>query len=203
MKKRSLFCICCVVSLISIFTPDFIKCMDDSPEIFTAQDAELGETSPMAVDPSIFGAAEQVVSSFTSSGGSEAIVFHVSTEVELEVGIQALIQLSKNQSPEAQQQCQSLAVSLIKGIEKIYGPKNVVNIRDAIQRTRSRIVRQNCDRRYCDSRSLELSQAFDSYLDKYNEKIRLFAIRNSCAPCLIVALFSFIFYILMIQEHHL
>jgi len=197
MKKRSILGMCCIVSLISSFTPDFIKCMKDSPEVFTDQEAGLGETNPMDVDPSIFGAVERVVSSFTSSGGSEAVVFSVSTEIELEIGIQALIQLSKNKSPDAQQRCQSLVVSLIKGIEKIYG-QNVVNIRDAIQQTRNKIISSNRDKR-----SLELSQAFDFYLDKYNEKIRRFAIRSSCAPCVIVALFSFIFYILMIQQHHL
>lgn len=208
MNFRLIFGICCFVSLILGFTPNFIQCTKNSPVTSDEQEIILGETSPMDVDPSCLSEhdvateqIEQVVSSLTGyEGSAEEFVevnFPVNNAQELEFGIQTLIQLSKNRLPKAQQQCRSLAINLIRGIEKIYG-LNVVNVRDAIQRTRDRIIQQHRDRV-----SLELSQAFDSYLDKYNEKIRRFAIRSSCAPCLVMALFSFIFYILMIQEHHL
>ncbi|MFH1254815.1 MAG: prephenate dehydrogenase dimerization domain-containing protein [bacterium] len=184
MNFRLLFYIGCFASLISSVTPCFIQCMERSRAVSGSQ---LLETSPMDIDPSIFGEVDQIVGRLTDPAESEvvsvAIGFPVNNIQELGVAIQTLIQLSQNQSPQAKSMSQKFASKIATDIERIY-KQNPQTVTEFIQQNRDKL-------------NPELQNIFDICLGRCNGKMHRFANCHACSVYTSVALFSFVIYFVL------
>lgn len=170
--------------LVSSITPCFIECMESLPE---------WETSPMDIDPDyLTESVEQVVERVTDSAVSGVvdveIDFPVNNVQGLGVAIQTLIQLSKNQSPQAKSMSRKFASKIVMDIGRVY-KQNPQMVTEIIQQNR-------------DNLNPELRKIFDACLSRCNLKMHRFANCYACSIYTSVALFSFIIYFAL-QEFYL
>lgn len=189
MNFRLILHISCFGAFVSSFTPCFIQCMERG---WATKDS-LVETSPMDIDPDcLTERIEQVVDGGIVSDESaevEAVIdFPVNNMQELGVAIQTLIQLSKNQSPQAKSMSKQFAIKIAKNIEIIY-KQNPQTVTEFIQQNR-------------DTLNPEFQEIFDSCLVKCRYKIQRFASCHTCSIYTTLAFFSLVGYFVL-QEFYL